>query len=628
MGGGRSLGTRTNTLSQGLYRIALQDGGVVAELTAGERSGHHRYTMQGDGTRHVVVDPTHALGEARVDAFELNVRADGAELDGWIDTRGRFSSRSDGFRTHFAMRVSPTPDDVLEHDGGAVLSWTDAPAIDVQVGISYVDADGAWGNLDAEQPTVDFDSLRLSTRATWEEQLDRIRVVGGTAEEQAIFATALYHSMVMPTRFTDADGRYRGFDGAVHDDPGFEYFTNLSMWDTYRTVHSWFALAFPELQLDMVRSLIQMSEQGGGYLPRWPMGWGYTSTTIGSSPDIVIAETYLKGVTDFEADAALDAMIAIASGPPRDGHPYAGRGAIEEYIDLGYVPADVEGLSVSRTLEQAIADDAIARFAEALGRGDEVAAIGERAGNYANLWDAELRVFRGRLSDGSWITPFDRTEYESGSVFYGGNGVQHTWLVPHDLPGLIELFESPEAALADLEQLFDGEREEREILGNLAGLGPPTWYYHGNEPDLHAAWVFLALGRPDLTQFWSDWVADELYAAAPNGIAGNEDMGALSVWYVWSAIGLYPLAGTDMYLVGRPAFERVEVDVERGTLVIDAPGAGEDAIYVSGLSLNGVPLDRPWLFHDELVDGALLEFAMSSEPSEWGSRPPAEFLAR
>jgi len=616
----------------GYYAVTLSSG-IEVELAAMPRSAVHRYRFP--GIARVVVDLSHALTDTEVLDSELRVDPAEHTLEGWVQHCGRESCDSgDGLKTWFHIRFQhlfatwstwndgPPTEGEAEQTGpevGAVLAFDleEDGELEVQVGISYVDTDGARANLEDDQGDQGFDDIRAAVRLLWEDELSSVRFGGGTEPQQRIMATALYHNYVVPNLFGDVDGSYRGFDGEVHTADGFQYYSSFSMWDTYRTTHPLLILLEPDRQRQMVLSLMAMADDGG-YLPRWPMGHGYTNSTVGSPVDVVIAESVLKGIIGFDQDLALDMMLRTAFETPEPSHPFSGREGIEDYVELGYVPADVTDRSVSKTLEYAIADAAIARVAEMLGQTEDADLFTQRSAYYANLWDADIAAFTGRYSDGSWIE-IDPLAYEPESLFYGGNALQHSWLAPHDMAGLVDVHGSADVFIDRLETFFENSVVEQENQTDITLMAPSQYYYHGNEPDIHAPYLFVAVGRPDATQRWVHWATETFYQATPDGIAGNEDAGALSAWYVLSALGLYPVAASDLYLIGRPLFPVAEVTTGTGTLRIEAMDADEDHPYVHAVTLDGIDLVHPWLRHDQIAEGGTLVFMMGAEPGDWGA---------
>jgi predicted alpha-1,2-mannosidase len=616
----------------GYYAVTLLRPDVRAEMTATRRAAHHRYTFVGapaDGSGRVVLDLGHALLNVAVAGAELQVDASGGTIEGYTQPSGRFSGPSaGGLRVYFSIRLDPAPQSIATwKDGalgdapsrsgsriGAVASFAAGAGTEVhaRVGISYVDVAGARGNREAELPDLDFDARRSEASDAWEAELGAVRFDGGTDAQRTIMATALYHAFVVPSMVTDVDGRYRGYDSAVHTAP-FEYHTNFSMWDTYRTVHPLLSLVRRDRQRDLSRSLIQMAREGG-YYPRWSMGHGYPNITAGSPADIVVGESYLRGVDGFDADEALDLMLKEVDSPPPAGHPHSGREGLAHYLAHGYVPVGtaVPGVGprvVVRTLEYNIADAAIASMARRLGRDDDADRAEAWSKSYATLWDPGTAVFRGRYADGGWFSPFDAFN-DNGDLYYGANALQYAWLVPHDMAGLVALHGSAGILATRLESFFE------EAAAAFASGIRSKYYTHENEPDIHAMYLFLAAGRPDLTQRWVQWASDLFYSTARDGLPGNEDAGTLSAWYVLSALGVYPVTSTDIWLIGRPQFPRATLTVAGGSLVIEATGSGP---YVHGVTWNGVPLGHPWIHHAEIAAGGILHFDLGDQPGEWGT---------
>ena len=443
-----------------------------------------------------------------------------------------------------------------------------------------------------------------------------LRCAGPADAERAILATSLYHALLMPNLFSDADGSYRGFDEEVRVDPDTRHYTSLSLWDTYRTLHPLLTLIAPTVQRDSVRSLVAMADQGG-WLPKWPVAAGYSNVMIGAPADMVIAESYVKGITDFDVAGAFDHMVHMADHATPAEHVYEGRGGVEAYVELGYVPSDVADESVSRTLEFNAADYGIAQLAAELGHTAEAERFDARSRSFATLFDAETGFFRPRHQDGTWSSPFDPLQVElAGKGYTEGNAWQYLWMVLHDVEGLVELLGGLEVAVARLTEFLDAGRAEHEALEleEQDQLFWVTWtpsgYWHGNEPDIHAAWLFAQLGRPDLAAEWLGWLRDNVYGAHPEGIAGNDDAGTLAAWYLFATLGFYPVPGSDRYVVASPAFERCELDTPSGTLVVEAPGAGSDGYYAEAVSVNGQPLATfPYVHHADLLGGAELVFS-------------------
>lgn len=602
----------------GWYTVTLDDPAVAVELSATEHTALHRYRFaETVAEPTVLVDLCHTLGEGVCLGGEVDVSAEGGTVRGWMWNAGEMAAP---FKLWFEVRFERPPvswgtwtDEAFEpgstwnaslDDGsyagvelGAWLTF-DAPDVGARVAISMVDAEGAALNLAEEHDGFDVEAAAAAAGERWADALSAVRVWGGTEDERTIFATALYHSLQMPTITSDADGRYRGFDQEVHVASDFRYRTDFSLWDTYRTTHPLYTLLWPDEHVEMLRSLARMAEEGGA-LPRWPAANWDGGFMVGSPADIVVSEAWLKGLREYDEDVIFDTAVAVAAGAVEA--PYAGRPDLSTYETYGYYPSDLFGSSVAATMEYAIADAALARVgavAPDLVPAGDAALFAERAGYWRNLWDPGVGFFHGRRSDGT----FDELSSEAAWLdeFSEGNARQYLWLVPQDTAGLFEALGGEARAIERLDEFF-AESVAYEEDG-LTGL-PKPWYWHGNEVDIHAPWLFALAGRPDLTVEWVDWVMGTWYGTGPDGLAGNDDGGTLSAWYVWAAMGLYPMAGSDRYVLGRPRFDRVEVPGQE--LVIERV-EGED---LEGVYLDGALVEEADVRHRHLVGGHTLSFA-------------------
>jgi len=614
----------SETASPGRYALTLNDG-IGVELTATARVGLHRFRFPAGQPAAVLLDLGRTLPDVEVVDATLELGPDASTVRGFMHVAGGYSKRSGGVKIYFAAAFSRPPSghgawqdgqvvaDATQRQGqaiGAYFEFAGDDPVVLGVGLSFVDAEHAAQNLAAEAPDLDFDAAQTAAEAAWEAELARVELHGRSERDFEIFYTALYHALLMPTLASDVDGSYRGLDQQVHS-ADFNYYTDLSLWDTFRTEHPLLTLLYPEYQVDFLRSLARMARDGG-YMPRWPLGTGYTGGMLGESATIVFADSYAKGLTipADEAELAYAAMRNTALAPVPPGSPYPGRSGVLDYIELGYVPLEAGGSSVSWTLESAYDDFALAGLAAALGKPDDAAMFGARASNYRNTYDPVSGLMIARHKDGSFVADVDPLAWQD---FYAeGNAMQYLWYAPHDLEGLADLMGGREVLLGRLRELFTLSEQEPP------SIQPQSYYWHGNEPDLHAAFIFSALAEPAETARWSRWIADHRYADNPAGLAGNDDAGTLSAWYVLTATGLFPIAGSDTYLVGSPRFTRATLHLADGDLVIDAPAASADAIYVDALRLDGAPHDAPRLRHDQLADGGLLQFDMSEQPGPWG----------
>ncbi len=615
----------------GYYAVYLRRLRILAEMTVTPRCGLHRYTFKGIRNPHLVLDVGHTLGdpeEYRADSGFVRVLPEKQEVEGHIRTFGTFARRYGGVKVYFTARFDkpfrsfalwnekglfPGRDTLTGNHPGVVLDFgKEVPntRVIVRVGISYVSQANARENLEKEAGSKSFDEALQEAQTAWLEKLSRIRITGGTDEQRTIFYTALYRAFQMPTLFFDVNGEYRGFDRQVHRAEGFRYFTDMSLWDTFRTLHPLYNLIAPDDQRDMIRSLLAMARQGG-WLPRWPSGYGYTGSMLGSPADIVISEAWQKGLRGYDALFAFRNMAATALAPHPRGSAASGRRGIGPYLKYHYCPADKMDKAVARTLEYAWADDAISRLAAALGKTDSAALFQRHAQYYRNTWNPATRYFQPRNADGSFVKDFkplllsylDRTgKYTDDYV--EGSALQWRWAVPWDPQGLIALFGGRYYFVSELEHFFAKQPKKLQPLF----FGP--YYWQGNEIDLHAAYLFNEAGRPDLTQKWVRWILDHKYATNYVGLEGNDDGATLSAWYVFSALGLYPVAGTDLYELGTPLFREAVIRMNGKTLRIETQNYTPENYRVKRVLLNGTPLHRFTLRHDEIKEGGVLTFVM------------------
>ncbi|MEI8114730.1 MAG: GH92 family glycosyl hydrolase [Bacteroidia bacterium] len=616
----------------GYYAVKFPKKGILAELTASERVGVHRYTFSGKELPHILIDVSSALGKNKAAEGEVRIYPERQEVTGTIRTFGSFAGRYGGEKVYFTARFSQPFSGFGVWSGqqffnnkaaikgdqiGVDLSFSKGNAdqlVELRLGISYVSIENARANLEAEAAQLSFDAIQQKASQVWEDKLSLIKIEGGTPDQQKIFYSALYRSLQMPTLFNDANGDYMGFDKKVHQTTDFRYFTDLSLWDTFRTIHPLLTLIDPKDQRDMMVSLVKMCEQGG-VLPRWPSGYGYTGSMLGASADIVISEAYQKGIQNFDVETAYQAMRKAALGidPPKDG--FKPREGMADCLKYQYCPADLMDQSVSKTLEYAYADDAVSKLAKALGHTEDVKLFADHSQFYHNIWNPETQYFQGRFSSGKFDEKFDPLKLtyldfkeEYTKAYVEGSALQWRWALFFSPEGLISLFKNKEYFVKELNDFFALSDSTRGTVT------PGSYYWHGNEPDLHAAYLFNAAGRPDLTQKWVRWILDNKYGAGYDGIDGDDDAGTLSAWYVFSALGFYPMAGSDVYQIGTPLFKKAEIKMGEKVLTIVADNYAPRNKYVSKIWLNDVLLDRFWFMHSEIAQGGTLRFEMSNKP--------------
>lgn len=637
----------------GYYAVTLDDHRVRAELTASRRVGVHRYTFPRGTTARVLLDLRTSMYDypGKISWSRLRLRADGT-VTGFRETRGWAPGR----QLYFAMRFSKplaahafhnTEADIpykgfappgdkdpgarAQIEGRQLVGTFDFGALDaplvVKVSISPVSEDGAIANLDAEVPAWDFDGVRAAARAEWTDALSVLDVDAPEPMRRSVY-TALYHALLGPTLFMDSDGRYRGPDNAVHQADGFEHYSTFSLWDTYRALHPLLTLVQPEARnADFVNSMLAHRRHSPwGILPVWSFHGLETWTMIGYHAVPVIADAYLKGIRGFDADEALDAMVASASYGPYDG--------LRQYMELGFVPIDEEGEAASKTLEYAYGDWTIARMAAAMGREDVAATFDDRAMNWHNVFDPRTGFMRAKNRDGSLREPFDPTASGYGTDYTEGNAWQYSWYVPHDVAGLAGEHGGAERLLGKLDEVFDAEVDPGifEHMEDITGL--IGWYAHGNEPSHHVAYLYAHAGQPWRTQARLKQIMDSQYRPTPDGLSGNDDLGQMSAWQVFTALGFYPVApGSNEYIIGRPFLPRATLNLpNRKTFTIVSEGLDAGHGHIASATLNGTPLQRAFLRHDEIVAGGELRFVMQAEPNtEWpgeGAEQPYSMSSR
>ncbi|MBL0915631.1 MAG: glycoside hydrolase family 92 protein, partial [Sphingopyxis sp.] len=432
--------------------------------------------------------------------------------------------------------------------------------------------------------------------------------------------TALYHALLAPSVWSDVDGRYRGPDDQVHVAKDFTFRSTFSLWDTFRAEHPLLTLVQPDrTNTDIVKSLVASRKHSPhGILPVWQFHGRETWTMIGYHAVPVIADAYMKGVGDFDANEALDAMVASAE--------YAPYGGLGDYMKLGYVPIDREPEAASKTVEYAYDDWTIARMAEKLGRKDVAERFKKRAGYWRNSFDAKTGWLRARKADGSFRTPFDPTAINYGSDYTEGNAWQYSWFVPQDQAALFKMLGGDAKAIAKLDAMFDYDNSKLDYshAEDIAGL--IGQYIHGNEPSHHVAYLYAYAGAPWRTQERLKQIVESQYKPSPDGLSGNDDLGQMSAWLVFTGLGFYPVApGSNQYVLGRPFVDRAVLNLPNGKrFTVEAPGLSDTNRYVGKVELNGKPLTRSWIADEEIRAGGTLRFTMQATPNKaWGQAASA-----
>jgi predicted alpha-1,2-mannosidase len=480
----------------------------------------------------------------------------------------------------------------------------------VKVAISPVSEENAIANLEAEAPSWDFDGARAAARHAWEQALGAV-TLQGSAQLRRGFYTALYHALQAPSLYMDSDGRYRGPDNAVHEAHGYTNYSTFSLWDTYRALHPLLTILQPAQRTnDVVRSLVAAQHASPyGMLPVWAFQGQETWCMIGYHAVAVIADAYAKGIRGYDADDALKAMVSTASYGP-----YAG---LAQYMQLGYVPIDEEGEAASKTLEYAFDDWTIARMAQAMGRDEIAAEFMQRAANWRHAYDPDTGFMRARTRAGAFRTPFDPSASGYGSDYTEGNAWQYSWYVPQDVAALVAAHGGADALLGQLDQVFDA-RIDPALFAHMEDItGLIGWYAHGNEPSHHVAYLYAAAGQPWRTQARLGQIMRSQYAARPDGLSGNDDLGQMSAWYLFTALGFYPVTpASNEYIIGRPFVPGAMLNLPNGQHFLITTTSLDDAHpYVQAVTLNGKPLARVFLRHEEIMAGGELHFTMGGQPN-------------
>jgi len=626
----------------GYYSVLLQDSAVRAELTASERVGVHRYTFMKEAKRHLLLDLRSSIYNypGKVLWSRLRIRSDGT-VTGMRETRGWAPGRQLFFAIRFSAAMSghvlynkeedpppyrgfKTPGTSAENtqsvEGRALEAVFDfAPSSDplmVKVALSPVSEQNAIADMDAEAPGFDFDKVRAKTQQMWREELSRAAFSASPAMEKSLY-TALYHAMMAPGTSMDVNGEYRGPDNQVHSAKEFRFVSSLSLWDTYRAEQPLMTLIEPEQRTnDLVQSLIVSQQQSPfGILPVWQFQGLETWCMIGYHSVPIIADAYMKGIRGYNAEAALDAMVASAT--------YGPYGNLAAYMKLGYVPVDHDDEAASKTVEYAFDDWTIARMANALGKTTVTTTFDKRATFWRNTFNAADGFVEPRLENGEYRKPFDPAKAGVGSGFTEGNAWQYSWYQPQDEQGLIELLGGSEKLIAKLDAMFD-QKVDPAMYANVEDIsGMIGQYIHGNEPSHHLPYLYMYAGAPLKTQARLKQIVDSQYKPSPDGLVGNDDLGQMSAWLVFTSLGFYPVApGSNEYVLGRPFVDRAVLHLPNGKVfTIESVNLSESRGFVKDVLLNGSSLDRSYVTHEELMNGGELKFIFSTErDAEWSHR--------
>jgi predicted alpha-1,2-mannosidase len=621
----------------GYYSLDMYESSITAELTATLRCGFQRYNYLKPGKRSVLLDLEHGsdcgcsiVREQDVDtvifsSFEIvdakTIR--GSRVSGGFSPEQHvyfhttFSHPVENFRVYADNMLLEGVTSVTGRNIKVLLDFgSETEILDIKTGISATGLEGAMRNHAAEISGREFDELKKSAYKRWNDVLSSVLVETSGRENKEIFYTALFNVMMYPTLSSDVDNRYRGSDRQVHQTDGYSYYGGvMGFWDTFRAACPLQAILQPEVTGDYVKTCLDHYKHAG-QLPIWTLANAETYQMIGLPAIPFIANAYLSGVRNFDTDYALEAM-QVSAMKDTSGFSMNYFVGLENYKRYGYVPCDLEMESVARTLEYAYADHAVAQFARHTGQEEVYSFYKERSMNYKNVMDPETRFARGRLSDGSWRTPFDplRSEHRRDD-YCEGNAWQWSFFVPHDAGGLADFLGGAANLTGRLDSLFTLQSEitGEEVSGDISGL--IGQYAHGNEPGHHTVYMYNSVGEPHKTQYYVNQILTTLYDTTPEGICGNEDTGQMSAWYVFSAMGFYPMDPVSgKYELGAPLFEKVTISLPSGkSFRISAENLSRENFYVKAVYLNGKKLNRTHITVDELLAGGNLHFVMTGSP--------------
>ena len=594
----------------GYYSLQLTDPNVLVELTATERCGFHRYTFKDGAKAQLALDLSQCIGWDKLNDCLLTQEST-TRLTGFRRSNGWAADRRIYFSIDFSQPVTVHRLDSMER---VVVSVADnTKPLLVKVALSPVSIDKAKLNMQAEMAGWDFDATVKAADDAWNRELARIQIQTNDQTKKRVFYTAMYHLMTSCSKFNDVDREYRGADGKVHK-ADFTNYTTLSLWDTYRAAHPLMTVAFPEMQRDFVQTFLNIYKQQGR-LPVWHLMGSETDCMVGNPGAIVLADLTMKGFVE-DKELALEALKATQMKDIRS------LGLLKEH---GYIPWNLEpeNETVAKALEYCAADDGVAKVAKLLGKSDDYEYFFNRSRSYKKYYDPETRFMRAVGTDGKFRLPFNPFFAEHRTNDYTeGNAWQYTFLVPHDVKGLIQLFGSDKAFMSKLDSLFfvegwAGDNASPDMSG-MTGQ-----YAHGNEPSHHVIYMYNYAGRPDKAAPLLRKMLNEMYLDQPDGLSGNEDVGQMSAWYILSSVGLYqvdPVGGR--FVIGSPLFDKATVNVGAGkTFTVVAKNNSDRNIYVQSARLNGKALKNSYIEFNDIRHGGTLELVMGPKPSKWGAAP-------
>lgn len=606
-------------VTPGYYRTHLSRYNVDVELTATKRVGFHKYTFLGNESPAIVFDMVNGGCWDKTTEAVIRVVND-STVSGYRYSKGWADDQRVFFRAEFSRKFDNVEfivnDSVKEGNmakGAQLFARVNFAAgnqepVYMKVALSPTSEEGAQLNMQAELSGWDFEKTIADAKAAWNKELNKVKVYTTDEASKKIFYTSLYHTLFAPSEFCDVNGDYYGADKQMHKGEGFVNYTTFSLWDTYRAAQPLMTILHPEKMSDIINTMLHIHQQQGK-LPVWHLMGCETNCMVGNPGVPVVADAILKDIKGFDTELAFKALKESSMLPER---------GMEHRIEYGFIPADKMTEAIAYDMEYAIADWAVAQAAQKLGKQEDYEYFLKRSKSYKNYFDASTGFMRGKMLDGSWRTPF--SPYASShrdDDYCEGNAWQYTWLVPHDVEGLVECFGSKEAFVNKLDSLFlangdMGEASSPDISG-LIGQ-----YAHGNEPSHHTVYLYTLVGQPWKTADRIKEILHTMYTDQPDGLSGNEDVGQMSAWYILSSFGFYqvePAGGK--FVFGYPNFDKVEIAVPAGKFVIERENKGEQNNYIQGIVLNGTEYKKPWIEYADIMKGGELKFLMGDEPVVW-----------
>ena len=606
-------------VTPGYYRTHLSRYNVDVELTATKRVGFHKYTFLGNESPAIVFDMVNGGCWDKTTEAVIRVVND-STVSGYRYSKGWADDQRVFFRAEFSRKFDNVEfivnDSVKEGDmakGAQLFARVNFAAgnqepVYMKVALSPTSEEGAQLNMQTELSGWDFEKTIANAKAAWNKELNKVKVYTTDEASKKIFYTSLYHTLFAPSEFCDVNGDYYGADKQMHKDEGFVNYTTFSLWDTYRAAQPLMTILHPEKMSDIINTMLHIHQQQGK-LPVWHLMGCETNCMVGNPGVPVVADAILKDIKGFDTELAFKALKESSMLPER---------GMEHRIEYGFIPADKMTEAIAYDMEYAIADWAVAQAAQKLGKQEDYEYFLKRSKSYKNYFDASTGFMRGKMLDGSWRTPF--SPYASShreDDYCEGNAWQYTWLVPHDVEGLVECFGSKEAFVNKLDSLFlangdMGEASSPDISG-LIGQ-----YAHGNEPSHHTVYLYTLVGQPWKTADRIKEILHTMYTDQPDGLSGNEDVGQMSAWYILSSFGFYqvePAGGK--FVFGYPNFDKVEITVPAGKFVIERENKGQQNNYIQGIVLNGTEYKKPWIEYADIMKGGELKFLMGDEPVVW-----------